>query len=257
MTNPRNRQQDRAMRAFKRANPHLKREQVREAVAARAGQQSLPDRTPGVPLPDPAERLEGYVRRTAAAAGVQLHRAMELLGLQPGTSATERLDQLAGGLPDHTVQALVAATGMTPGQARALTAPLQRPDLETVRRITEANFAHGSYRRGSGLKTSTSLLTALTLAQRAGMIDIDSPGPEPEQELEGVARLLAEASGPRPLLIDLPANEILSRHRPALVDLDWPSNATRWPPVDPEVFDDVAQALGLGKFTASDAPQPE
>lgn len=199
MTNPRNRQQDRAMRAHKRANPHLTSDQVRRAVAARTDQHTLPDRIPGAPLPRPAERLESYVRRVAAAAGVQLHRAMELLGLQPGISATERLDQLTDGLPGHTVTALISATGMTADQARALTAPVQRPDLGTVRRITEANSAAGHHRRGGEGKTSTSreLSAALSLvfAERARMIDLDGPGPE-------LARLLAEAGGPRPLLTD-------------------------------------------------------
>ncbi|GGV50729.1 hypothetical protein [Streptomyces spectabilis] len=113
MTDPRNREQQRAVRAYKRAHPHVTLDQARQAVAARSVQQDLPAPIPGAPLPLPAERLEGYVQHVAATVGVQRHHAMELLGLQPGTSATDRLDELTGGpLPDHTVKALTAATGM-------------------------------------------------------------------------------------------------------------------------------------------------
>ncbi|CAM5257804.1 MULTISPECIES: TniQ family protein [Streptomyces] len=77
---------------------------------------------PGAPLPRPGETLAGYTKRVAAAAGAHRHRAMELLGLAPGSSASRRLAELTSGqLPDDAVQALVAATGMTPAQARALT----------------------------------------------------------------------------------------------------------------------------------------
>ncbi|WP_184503049.1 TniQ family protein [Streptomyces botrytidirepellens] len=183
MTNSRNREQDRAVRAYKRAHPGITLDQARQAVAARSGQQpALPDRIPGAPLPRPAERLEGYVHRVAAAVGLQRHRAMELLGLQPGTSATERLDELANGLDDHAVRALTAATGMTAEQARALTAPRAvRPDVEAVRRLTEENFAAGHYRRGGEGKTSSApgelaAVLAAHFGQRVHMFDLDTPG---------------------------------------------------------------------------------
>ncbi|ALO98745.1 hypothetical protein SHL15_7753 [Streptomyces hygroscopicus subsp. limoneus] len=141
MTNRRDREHDRAVKAYKREHPGITLDQARKAVAARSGRQSsLPARIPGAPLPRPAEQLEGYVKRVAAAAGVQQHRAMELLGLEPGTSATERLDHLTRHQPpEHVVRALAAATGMTADQARALTAPLPaRPGLQAIRRMTEA-----------------------------------------------------------------------------------------------------------------------
>ncbi|MEV1040538.1 hypothetical protein AB0J01_28390 [Streptomyces sp. NPDC050204] len=211
MTNPRNREQDRAVRAYKRAHPGITLAQARAAVAARSGQQpSLPARIPDAPLPRPGEQLDGYVKRVAAAAGVQRHRAMELLGLEPGTSATERLDHLGDGLPDAAVRALVAATGMTPEQARALTGP--RAGIE-VPALDEKHLQRG----GTG-KTRT-------------------------QETE-FARPLAEADGPRP-----------DRYRPVIVDLDWPFDYPR--PIDPEVFDTVAQALGLGQEDGADAPPHE
>ncbi|WP_225847578.1 hypothetical protein [Streptomyces sp. HPF1205] len=89
---------------------------------------------------------------------------------------------------------------MTGAQARALTAPRPaRPDLAAVRRITEANFTTGRYRRVGAGKTSTarglSTAVALAFAQRAGMMDPDGAAP-------ATARLLAAAGGRRPLLTD-------------------------------------------------------
>ncbi|MFF8786693.1 hypothetical protein [Streptomyces sp. NPDC015125] len=298
MTHRRTREQDRAVRAYKRHHPGITLDQARKAVAARAGRpQGLPDRIPGVPLPRPAERLEGYVKRIAAAAGVQRHRAMELLGLQPGTSATERLDELAAGpLPETAVRALVAATGMTADQARALTAPRSaRPDLAAVRHITEHNFTAGHYHRAGADKTSTSPELSVTLALALGLRPgTSATGMTADQaraltaprtpadrtpELENLARrlldekhirpggadktrtdagdlarLLAETSGQRALLFDLPGNEPRpAPYTPVIVDLDWPSDATR-PPIDPEVFDEVAKALGIGQEAETDTP---
>ncbi|GGU52685.1 TniQ family protein [Streptomyces violascens] len=232
MTNPRRREQDRAVRAYKRAHPGITLHQARQAVADRTRrQQNLPARIPGVPLPRPTERLDSYVQRVAATAGVQRHRAMELLGLAPGTSATERLDNLAHGLDDDTVRALVAATGMTPEQARALTTPrATRPDLDAVRRITETTFAAGRYRRGGEGKTSTS---------------------------RDLARLLAETYGSRVLPVDLPVHQLFpTPYRPVIADLDWPSQATR-PSIAPEAFDEAANVLGTGQGTSTDAPRHE
>ncbi|MFJ3182340.1 hypothetical protein ACIPJN_28665 [Streptomyces sp. NPDC086796] len=232
MTHRNRREQDRAVRAYKRTHPGITLEQARRAVADHASQQpGLPDRIPAAPLPRPTERLDGYVKRVAAAAGVQQHRAMELLGLQPGASATERLDDLAAGLPDDTVRALVAATGMTPEQARALanphTAAGRIPDLENLaRRLLEEKHI----RPGGAGKTRT--------------------------EAGDLARLLAKTYGSRVLPVDLPVHELFpSPYRPAIVDLDWPFDAPR--PVDPKVFDEVAKALGIGQDTDTDAPRHE
>ncbi|MEV7157282.1 hypothetical protein AB0N77_22085 [Streptomyces misionensis] len=233
MTNPRSRALDRAVRAYKRAHPGITLEQARKAVAARAASQGLPARIPGAPLPRPAERLEGYIQRVATAAGVQRHRAMELLGLAPGASATERLDELAAGpLPEPVVRALTAATGMTAAQARALTAPHtaadQIPDLEDLARrlLQDKHIQPG----GSG-KTRT--------------------------DAGDLARLLAATGGQRPLLFDLPVNEMRpAPYSPVFVDLDWPADTTQ-PPIDPEVFDEFAKALGIGQDTSPDAPPHE
>ncbi|MFG3429722.1 hypothetical protein [Streptomyces californicus] len=218
MTHRTNRQQDRAVRAYKRDHPGITLEQARRAVAARAEQQTgLPARIPAAPLPRAAERLDAYVQRVAAAAGVQRHRAMELLGLQPGTSATNRLDDLADGLDDHTVRALVAATGMTADQARALTAPPTATDrIPHLENLARRLLAEKHIQPGGKGKTRTS----------AG----------------DFARLLAEAGGSRVLPIDLPAAQPDS-YTPVIVDLDWPFDTPR--PVDPAVFDEVARALGI------------
>lgn len=260
MTHRLSREQDRAVRAYQRAHPGISLPQARVAVAARAARrQGLPARIPGAPLPRPAERLEGYVQRVAAAASVQRHRAMELLGLEPGTSATERLDELAAGpLPKDTVRALVAATGMSADQARALTAPLPaRPDLETVRRITEHNFAAGHYQRGGAGKTSTApgeLAAALSLvfARRARMTDGAAPG-TPQDDV----RPLAETYGSRVLPVDLPVHDLFTaRYRPVIADPDWRTDHVR-PAIDPAVFDEAAKAHGLDQDADTGAPPRE
>ncbi|MFF8717066.1 hypothetical protein ACF07T_37395 [Streptomyces sp. NPDC015184] len=164
---------------------------------------------------------------------------MELLGLQPGTSATERLDELAAGpLPDHTVRALTAATGMTPEQARALTTPLPaRPVLAAVRRVTEEHFTAGHFRRGGEGKTSTStgLTTALSLtfAQRAPMIDLD----------------------PQHTLLPDPPIDALhpTPYTPVFVDLGRPADDVR-PPVDPKNVDEAAKTLGIELDADTDTP---
>ncbi|MEU2770681.1 MULTISPECIES: hypothetical protein [Streptomyces] len=80
---------------------------------------------------------------------------MELLGLEPGASATARLADLADGLDEHTVRALVAATGRA-GQSRALAAPptaaSRIPDLENLARQLLQNK---HLRPGGAVKTRT------------------------------------------------------------------------------------------------------
>ncbi|MEV6682204.1 TniQ family protein [Streptomyces erythrochromogenes] len=156
MTDPRNRQFARAVREYQRTHPGTNLPQAREIVAARASQPGRPDRIPTAPLPLPGETLDGYTKRVAAAAGVHRHRAMELLGLEPGTSATARLDELAATLPETAVRALCAATGMTSAQAFALAAPhTVRPGTQAVQHISEKAFTDGYFQRGGEGKTST------------------------------------------------------------------------------------------------------
>ncbi|MET9779189.1 hypothetical protein ABZ023_33925, partial [Streptomyces sp. NPDC006367] len=123
------------------------------------------------------------------------------------------------------IRALVAATGMTPAQARALAPADAAGGLERLARqvLDEKLIQPG----GKG-KTRT--------------------------DASGLARLLAQTYGPRVLPVDLPVHELLAApYRPAIVDLDWPFDAPR--PVDPEVFDEVATALGIGQDTGPGAPQ--
>ncbi|WP_372412499.1 TniQ family protein [Streptomyces luteireticuli] len=255
MTNPRNRQLDRAVRKYQREHPGTTLDQARKAVAARAGRQrSLPARIPSAPLPRPTETLAGYVQRVATAAGVQRHQAMELLGLEPGTSATHRLDELAAHLPDRTIQALRAATGMTTAQAHALTSPgAARPAEETARRILQENLNGKSFRRGGEGKTSISpgLAAALALgfAEQAHMTDRNAPA---------LARLLAQETQ-RPLVIDTDRPRDLAwpgpaLHQPDLLDLPWPADG-KTPPADPDLVDEILKQLGITP-SPRDRPTP-
>ncbi|MFI1259046.1 TniQ family protein [Streptomyces netropsis] len=220
MTNPRNRQVARDVRKYQREHPGSTLDEAREAVAARAGrQQGLPARIPGAPLPRPAETLAGYVQRVAAAVGVQRHRAMELLGLEPGTSASERLDELTAALPDRTVRALCAATGMTTAQARALTASVSAPN--------------GAPALGEVLNSK------LIQPGGKGKTRTDAPA---------LARLLARESQ-RPFLIDTDPPRSLNwpgpaLYQPVLVDLPWPADGET-PPADPRLVDEIFKELGI------------
>jgi len=132
MTNRRTRQFDRAVREYQRTHPGTTLPEAREAVAAHAAarqQGGLPTtRIPNAPLPRPRETLADYTKRVAAAAGVHRHRAMELLGLAPGSSASRRLADLTRGrLRDDAVRALVAATGMTPHRPGPSRLPARYP----------------------------------------------------------------------------------------------------------------------------------
>ncbi|MFJ9378913.1 hypothetical protein [Streptomyces sp. NPDC101455] len=268
MTNPRNRENDRAVRAYRREHPGTTIEQAREAVAARARRQpGLPPRIPAAPLPRPSERLEGYVQRVAATIGVRQHRAMELLGLEPGTSATERLDHLADGLPDHTVRALVAATGMTADQARALTAPsaaigtaaaaaIEALDaLDAVRLTSEEVLDSKMIRPGGDGKTrfSTTLYAEWDL-RNPGVLFNDT-GSRPGDgktitDAPALARLLAQASGQRPLLIDTDPPATSHQTLAPLLLGDTSSPFIGQPllaqyPADPDLVDEILKELGV------------
>ncbi|MFE6274071.1 TniQ family protein [Streptomyces goshikiensis] len=255
MTNRRDRQLDRAVRAYQRANPETTLPEARQAVASRAGgagRQDLPARIPAAPLPEPGETLAGYIKRVASAAGTHRHRAMELLGLEPGTSATARLDELAAGLPEPAVRALCVATGMTPDQARALTAPARAAGLgvleEQALQVLNAKPPYG--------KTSTSMLnsTALLAARMAGLrIDVQRGGEDKTTADAGPA--VEHLLGPgeqRVVLVDTDPSGYLgwarfapaSEYTPVLIDTPWPSDGNPLP-TDPGLFDTVARELGV------------
>ncbi|MFD7556498.1 TniQ family protein [Streptomyces sp. NPDC059835] len=253
MTDRRNRQFDRAVRDYQRAHPGTTLPQAREIVAARAGRQDLPDRIPAAPLPKPGETLAGYIKRVAAAAGVHRHRAMELLGLEPGTSATARLDELTAGLPETVVRALCAATGMTSDQAHALTAPT--PAADRLPTLAEQALQLASYRPRHG-KTSTSMLntTALLAARMAGLrIDVQRGGED--KTTADASPAIEHLLGPgaqRAVLVDTdpPGNldwarpAPASEYTPVLIDTPWPSDGKPLP-TDPALFDTVARELGV------------
>jgi len=68
-------------------------------------------------------------------------------------------------------------------------------------------------------------------------------------DASSLARLLAEAGGRRPLLIDTtPAHSLDGwaepATRPVLVDLPWPAEGTT-PPADPVLVDEILNKLGI------------
>ncbi|MFB7836138.1 hypothetical protein [Streptomyces sp. NPDC056056] len=238
MTNPAKRQQSRAVRAYQREHPGTSLDEAREAVAARAGRQHrLPDRIPAAPLPRPGERLEGYVRRVAASLGIQQHRAMERLGLEPGTSASQRLSELDAGLPERAVRALCAATGMAPVQARALSRPAsaanESSDLETLARSALGLLDAKAFRRGGKDKTT--------------------------MEAPELGRLLAKSDGQRVLMVDMDPPRSLGWGSPALahpfiIDVPWSVDGRPLPVAD-NLIDNILEELGI--TPGRQAEQPE
>ncbi|MDX3695036.1 hypothetical protein PV726_32800 [Streptomyces europaeiscabiei] len=243
MTHRRNRQFDRAVREYQRENPGTTLEQARAAVTARASQeQGTPARIPSAPLPRPGETLPAYVQRVAAAAGTHRHRAMELLGLKPGTSATQRLAELTGRLPDDTVRALCAATGMTPAQARALTAPpavigtAAAAAHEALRRTSEEVLNSKMIRPGGEGKTRTSSTLALALAlrdPRVSLIDTGTPPLRVDTDPQGSLDWPGPAPSPW-ILLDTPWTDRPLPADPAMLDaLETAPSSDQHPDADP------------------------
>ncbi|MER6125354.1 hypothetical protein ABT173_22515 [Streptomyces sp. NPDC001795] len=269
MTNRRTREFDRAVRAYRRQHPYTTLEQARAAVTARASQQATPARIPAAPLPRPAETLPGYIRRVAAATNTQRHQAMELLGLKPGTSATRRLAELTRGrLPDDAVQALVAATGMTPAQAHALAPPTHigtaaAAAYDALRRTSREIVSSKTIRPGGQGKTRTSAGLVLEWARRQGIQLNETPLPPSDgktvADAPALARLLALSSDTnRPLLIDTDPPRSLDWPGPALThtfpfDLPWPAG-DRPLPTDPRIVDEILKELGIGQEADADTP---
>jgi hypothetical protein len=150
-------------------------------------------------------------------------RGLELLGLAPGSSASRRLAELTRGpLPDDAVRALVAATGMTPAQARALTA-------------SAADTA-------AGLEHPARQMLDEKLIQRGGE-------GKTRTDASSLARLLAEAGARLPRLVDTGRPRSLDdwaepAARPVLVDLPWPAEGTT-APADPGLVDEILKELGI------------
>ena len=198
MTDPKNRAAQRAVRQYQRNNPGTTLREARDAVAARAGEQdALPEPIAGCPSPAPGEQLAPYVRRVADQLGIGRHRAMELLGLEPGDSASARLDELAGGLDERTLRKLQAATGRT-GELVWLA-------LGELKTGTAAEL-FPRIRRGGQDKTRLTVNLAATLAQhgqRALLVDLDhQPGALPWAPREAVGEPASTVLPP--LFLDLP-----------------------------------------------------
>ncbi|MFI0234929.1 hypothetical protein [Streptomyces sp. NPDC017086] len=124
MTNRRTRQFDRTVHEDQRTHPGSTSSEAPKAVAARAAARP-PAGRPG----SPARRCPAPGRRwTATRSGSPSRPASA--GTGPWNSSAWRLTPAAsrrlaelthGPLPDIAIRALVAATGMTTAQARALT----------------------------------------------------------------------------------------------------------------------------------------
>ncbi|ALO98746.1 hypothetical protein SHL15_7754 [Streptomyces hygroscopicus subsp. limoneus] len=60
-----------------------------------------------------------------------------------------------------------------------------------------------------------------------------------------------------PLLFDLPGNGLYPAFQlPPTTGLDWPAHAA-WPPVDPEVVDEICKSLGIDPGASAAAPAHE
>ncbi|MET7489380.1 TniQ family protein [Streptomyces sp. NPDC005538] len=139
MTRSADRSRDRAIRRYQKDHPGMSLSDARRAVERAAAEQSpTPPRLPVVPVPVPGESLASWVGRIAEQEEISRHQAMEVLGLEPGAFASERLRELAAELPELTIERLQAATGITADEARAMAAiapetahfPGQRHDEE-------------------------------------------------------------------------------------------------------------------------------
>ncbi|WP_149030193.1 hypothetical protein [Kitasatospora sp. MBT66] len=168
MTDPKDRQHQRAVRRYQRENPGVSLSEARAAIATRSGPQAdLPALIVDCPRPAPAEPIAVYVRRVAGHLGCGVHRAMELLGLEPGNSASARLYELARGLDEPVLNRLRAATGLS-GELTwlAIGGPRRTALPDLFPRI----------RPGGRDKTRTTSALAATLnqyGQRVALIDLD------------------------------------------------------------------------------------
>ena len=120
MTRSDQRSVDRAIRQFMQDHPGTSRSAARRAVEHPVPNDAPPQRLPSVPAPAAGQTLESWVAQVAAHLKVGRHQAMDALGLEPGTSAAQRLRDLSAGLPQRALDRLRAATGLTEGDARAL-----------------------------------------------------------------------------------------------------------------------------------------
>ncbi|MFE4309186.1 hypothetical protein ACFRR6_24415 [Streptomyces sp. NPDC056891] len=162
---------------------------------------------------------------------------MELLGLEPDTSASQRLKELDAGLPERTVRALCAATGMTPVQAQCLSAPVsvasEVSGLESRTQQVLGVLDAKSFRRGGQDKTTT--------------------------EAPMLARLVAQSGEHRVLMLDMDPPRSLGQPGPALddpviVDLPWPADGRGFPAAG-DLVDSILKELGITPSRQADQPE--
>ncbi|GGR64108.1 TniQ family protein [Streptomyces aurantiogriseus] len=123
MTSTGERELDRAIRQYQLDHPGTSLSAARRAIERRVAESApMPRRLAIVPVPHDGESLASWVDRVAADNLVGRHQMMELLGLEPGSSAARRLRQLSEHLPERTAERLYAATGIKAEQARAMAA---------------------------------------------------------------------------------------------------------------------------------------
>ncbi|GAA3711957.1 hypothetical protein ACRWOO_18330 [Streptomyces sp. NEAU-PBA10] len=144
MTSKSQREIDRAIRQYQTDHPGTSLSAARRAIERRTETFTPPARLAHVVPPRAGESLEDWIGRLAEANEVRRHRMMELLGLEPGRSALQRLRGLAEHMPDHTVNRLHAATGIDAEQARAMAAIGPKPDRKAPMSAEQAaDHLHG------------------------------------------------------------------------------------------------------------------
>jgi hypothetical protein len=183
MTNSSSRQRDRAVRQYMKDHPGTPLAEARRAIAQRETEAApLPHRLAGLVEPVSGESLASWVDRVAAQYGIGQHEAMEALGLEPGTSATQRLRDLAAGMPDRTL-ARLAAAGLSAERARALTEPHDPALMHLVAKLSSSGTLGGMFEAGGPEKTrvpktTTTVDLTASLARygnRTLIVDLDAP----------------------------------------------------------------------------------
>ncbi|MFE2639462.1 TniQ family protein [Streptomyces scopuliridis] len=266
MTNSSSRERDRAVRNYVKDHPGISLADARRAVARRACETTpLPRPLPDVVEPAHGESLKSWIDRVAAQHRIQRHAAMDALGLEPGSSATERLRELAGGMSDHTVARVSAATGLSADRARAMAAVgTEQPGAEgepepavSLREIgpqedeSAAAFARQPGTRGDnvsrGAADRLSALLGMSPSEARAFMSIEAGGPKtmPPKTTATIDLSAGLAQwGNRVLLFDVdsPQRPLPSGFSTVLVDTPWTDSPM---PVPQPVWDQALADLGL------------
>lgn len=274
MTNRSNRERDRAIRKYMKDHPGISLADARRTITRRACETTpAPQPLPDVVEPAHGESLKSWVDRVAAQHGIQRHEAMDALGLEPGSSAAERLRELAGGMSDRTVARVVAATGLSADRARAMAAVRTEqpgvggePEPTAAQREvpgpqadeSTAAFARQPGTRGDsasqGAPDSLSAVLGMSPSEARTFMSIEAGGaktmpPKTTATIDltaGLAQL-----GNRVLTFDLdsPRRSLPSGFSTVVVDTPWTDAPM---PVPQPVWDQALADLGL-----PDAPEEQ